>query len=236
VVGGETKELPSIRVVFLVFKGTDTTMEEYNEYLRDYIEQSGLKYSETPGTSFNLRGCWHFLSHSRTTGPDIVHIHVGLLWSNTLGLLTKNCPSVCHAHTYMRPKDGFKAKALRLVNQRLCDAFIGVSDSVSRSVREYLGGLTTPVHTIHNGIRLSGRPLIDRPSNPQRPRYGMATRFAVGKGVTEFVEVAHAIVRRQPEARFALAGEGPLERNVRARIQQLALEDRFELPGFVSEM
>lgn len=42
-VGVETKELPSIRVVFLVFKGTDTTMEEYYEYLRDYMEQSGLE-------------------------------------------------------------------------------------------------------------------------------------------------------------------------------------------------
>jgi hypothetical protein len=45
VVGGETKELPSIRVVFLVFKGTDTTMEEYYKYLRDYVEQSSLEAS-----------------------------------------------------------------------------------------------------------------------------------------------------------------------------------------------
>ena len=45
VVGVETKELPSIRVVFLVFKGTDTTMEEYYEYLRDYMEQSDLEAS-----------------------------------------------------------------------------------------------------------------------------------------------------------------------------------------------
>lgn len=35
VAGVEMKELPFIRVVFLVFKSTDTTMEEYYEYLRD---------------------------------------------------------------------------------------------------------------------------------------------------------------------------------------------------------
>jgi hypothetical protein len=35
----ETKELLSIRVVFLVFKVTDTTIEEYYENLQDYIEQ-----------------------------------------------------------------------------------------------------------------------------------------------------------------------------------------------------
>ena len=44
--GVETRELPSMRVVFLVFKGTDKTMEEYYDYLRDYMEKSGLEASE----------------------------------------------------------------------------------------------------------------------------------------------------------------------------------------------
>ncbi len=42
----ETKEFPSMRGVFLVFKGTDKTMEEYYDYLREYIEQSGLVASD----------------------------------------------------------------------------------------------------------------------------------------------------------------------------------------------
>ena len=43
--GVETRELPSMRVIFLVFKGTDKTMEEYYDYLRGYMEQSGLEAS-----------------------------------------------------------------------------------------------------------------------------------------------------------------------------------------------
>lgn len=46
VVGINTKEFPSIRGVFLVFKGTDKTMEEYYNYLREYIEQSNLVASD----------------------------------------------------------------------------------------------------------------------------------------------------------------------------------------------
>jgi len=46
VAGVETKEFPSMRGVFLVFKGTDKTMEEYYDYLREYIEQSGLVASD----------------------------------------------------------------------------------------------------------------------------------------------------------------------------------------------
>jgi len=46
VAGVKTKEFPSMRGVFLVFKGTDKTMEEYYDYLREYIEQSGLVASD----------------------------------------------------------------------------------------------------------------------------------------------------------------------------------------------
>ncbi|TET72144.1 hypothetical protein E3J39_03000 [Candidatus Bathyarchaeota archaeon] len=46
VAGVETKEFPSMRGVFLVFKGTDKTMEEYYDILREYIEQSGFVASD----------------------------------------------------------------------------------------------------------------------------------------------------------------------------------------------
>ena len=43
-VGGVgTKVFPSVRVAFLVFKHTDTSLEEYYEHLRSYMEQSGLE-------------------------------------------------------------------------------------------------------------------------------------------------------------------------------------------------
>jgi DNA gyrase inhibitor GyrI len=46
VAGIDTRELPSMRVAFLVFKGTDATMDEYYGRLRGYMEQSGLVASE----------------------------------------------------------------------------------------------------------------------------------------------------------------------------------------------
>jgi effector-binding domain-containing protein len=44
--GIETKVLPSIRAAFVVFKGTDTTIEEYYEMLKNYIRRSGLEPAE----------------------------------------------------------------------------------------------------------------------------------------------------------------------------------------------
>jgi effector-binding domain-containing protein len=40
--GIEIRELPSMKVAFLVFKGTDKTVEEYYEYLKEYMAQSNL--------------------------------------------------------------------------------------------------------------------------------------------------------------------------------------------------
>ena len=39
----ETKTLPSMRVAFLVFKGTDATVEERYEQLQGYVKAAGLE-------------------------------------------------------------------------------------------------------------------------------------------------------------------------------------------------
>jgi len=44
--GLETKTFPSIRAAFLVFKDTDTTIEEYYDLLRKYISETGLEASD----------------------------------------------------------------------------------------------------------------------------------------------------------------------------------------------
>jgi hypothetical protein len=45
VVGVETKSFPSVRGVFLVYKDTDTSQEEYYELLRKHIEEEDLDLS-----------------------------------------------------------------------------------------------------------------------------------------------------------------------------------------------
>jgi len=46
VVGLETKTFPSVRGAFLVYKGTDTSQEEYYAVLRKYIDEGDLKASD----------------------------------------------------------------------------------------------------------------------------------------------------------------------------------------------
>jgi hypothetical protein len=45
VVGVETKTFPSVKGVFLVYKDTDTSQEEYFKLLRKHIEEGDLEAS-----------------------------------------------------------------------------------------------------------------------------------------------------------------------------------------------
>jgi len=46
VVGLKTKKFPQLRSAFLVYKGTDTSQEEYYEHLRKFIKEGGYEASE----------------------------------------------------------------------------------------------------------------------------------------------------------------------------------------------
>jgi glycosyltransferase involved in cell wall biosynthesis len=204
--------------------------------LASLLKQLDVPVLTVGGTRPSLRAAREFKELLREAAPDLVHLHGGLLWTNLLGLMGKKCPWIYHAHTYPASKAGWRGILLKAVNNRLIDAVIGVSSSVSGEYERELKG-RCPVFTIHNGIRLpakAGDGRQDRRNGP--PLFGMATRFAPDKGVFEFIEVAAEIARRLPTAEFVLAGDGPLLPEAKERARQLGLEGKFGFPGFVNDM
>lgn len=200
-----------------------------------YCEERGLPLVMTRGPSRNPQAWWDFARALRHAAPDIVHLHTGVLWSNAFGLALKSCPWVYHAHGYFGI--GFKARAQRLVLPRLCEAYIGITESVSDAVRGFVGPQARVV-TIPNGLPLPPREAMRRPrvNDSSVRRYGMATRFAPDKGVLEFLDVAAEIAKWDPQARFILAGDGELAVAARERAHALGLADKLEMPGFVTDM
>jgi len=188
------------------------------------------------GTRPSLGAARKFRKRLREAAPDLVHLHAGLLWTNLLGLTGKKCPWIYHAHNYPVRQTGWRGRLLRVVNDRLIDAVIGVSRSVSGEYERELKG-RCPVFTVHNGIRLLAKPDIHQQKQQNNPpRFGMATRFAADKGVFEFIEVSAEILRRLPAAEFVLVGEGPLLPAAKERAGQFGLEGKLAFPGFVNDM
>ncbi|WP_333688620.1 glycosyltransferase family 4 protein [Methylococcus capsulatus] len=203
--------------------------------LISYGASQQIEVLPTHGQSFTMAGCWQYLRYIRSWRPDICHLHLGYLWSNALGNLVKRQPWLYHAHCSWDPPKTLKSWLVGRATLALCDAYVGVSEFVSVSLRRHLPP-GSKIYTVHNGMRLPDRPHRARVRFDGTTRYGMATRFAADKGVLEFLAVAAEIAKLDASAHFILAGEGPLMAAARQEAQRLGIGDRCELPGFVRDM
>ena len=202
----------------------------------DDLRGRGVPFLVTPGTRPSVIGARAFRAHLRSLQPDVVHLHGGLLWSNTTSLFLKREPWIQHVHSYPDSLTGMKGAALRVINARLCDGYIGISRSVAEAVRVHIKGSVAPVYTIYNGIAPCAEPVTSPPNSPDTPVFGMATRLAQDKGVWEFIAVAAAILKLQRSARFVLAGDGPLAPPLREFIRNNGWEHCFSLPGHIAKV
>lgn len=196
----------------------------------------GVPFSMTPGTRPSFSAARVLRTLLRSLRPDLVHLHGGLLWSNTAALSLKREPWIQHVHCYPDSLLGAKGAALRFVNARLGDAYVGISRSVADAVRADVHRPDVPIYTIYNGIAPCAQPITSPPNSSDNPVFGMATRLAQDKGVWEFVAVAAEILKLQPRARFVLAGDGPLLPALRDFIEKSAWEHCFSLPGHITNV
>ncbi len=60
-------------------------------------------------------------------------------------------------------------------------------------------------------------------------------RMVPEKGFQVLVQAAVDVLRDFPNARFVIAGKGPMLEELRYRVQALGIADRFHLPGYVSD-
>jgi len=115
---------------------------------------------------------------------------------------------------------------------RRFDRLIAVSEATSRAMltKWYAAG---HVHVIRNGV--------DAPSERRRPTAGVLagprvlslSRLAPEKRIDRLIE-AFALVRRSsPDATLTIAGDGPIEGELRALVWRKGLADAVQLPGFV---
>jgi glycosyltransferase involved in cell wall biosynthesis len=88
-----------------------------------------------------------------------------------------------------------------------------------------------PVEVIHNGVDLASLP-AHRPSEDGIPRIVFAGRFVETKNP---LHLAEALVRlKDLPWKCAMLGDGPQLENVRQTVASAGLEDRVELPGWVT--
>jgi glycosyltransferase involved in cell wall biosynthesis len=184
----------------------------------------------------------------RDAEPDIVHVHsleAGLCGRLTSWLASRSRRNSTHiAYT---PQTIDIRRARWHVLYRLLERFLGTFTdaviSVNRADRQRLLRWGIPPHkvvAIHNGVELGA--LGDYPNvasarqslglDVDRPLVMQVARLSAQKDPLAFVQGAALVVRRRPDAQFALVGQGPMRDAVASCIQALGLGKHVHLLGW----
>lgn len=184
----------------------------------------------------------------RSRQPDIVHTHSGK--AGLLGRLAARragVPVVIHTvhgpsfGRFQGPLANTAFAAAERFAARYTTHFVTVAHAMTR---QYLAaGIGRPEQftRILSGFPL--QPLLRATNDPQvRARLGFApTDFVVGKlarlaelkGHADLMDCAPEMVRRVPQIKFLLVGDGPLRGALEARVRAMGLDAHFSFAGLV---
>lgn len=206
-----------------------------------------------------LRRAVHPLNDGRALGeltrllrarrPDLVHTHSGK--AGVLGRLAARRAAVpIIVHTVHGPSfgpfQGALANLLFRQAERYAAKFTTHFVTVAQAMtRQYLAaGIGRPEQFtfVPSGFAL-GPFLAAGPDPKVRGRFGFAAhhfvvaklaRLAPLKGQEELLEIAPALLQRQPHIRFLLIGDGPNRSHLEQAIRKQGLEKFFALTGLVA--
>jgi glycosyltransferase involved in cell wall biosynthesis len=175
----------------------------------------------------------------RHMGPAILHTHLvhadfhGL----TAGRLARVPVLVSTKHGFNPFRSGRAFAAVDRSVARLADVHIAISAGLARYLAASEGFDPASFEVVHYGIEAASPP----PPLPGAPRLAVVGRLIPIKGHDVLLR-ALAVARKQlPDLTLELAGDGPLEPELRASVARLGLDDavaflgRVALPGPVFE-
>jgi glycosyltransferase involved in cell wall biosynthesis len=197
---------------------------------------------------------WDVRSVSRLMGrikahqPDIVHTH--LLRADLLGGLTgklmgKRVISSMYAYgEYRRAHrrrcaDWFLDRA----STRWADHFIAVCETIREDLVKRVGIANRKISVIQTGMDALelDEAAVEKRRRELRIEAGervvlVAARLSYEKGVDCFLRAVGKLAEREVEARFLVAGSGPMEEELKGLAAELGISDRVDFLGFAADV
>ncbi|WP_233562379.1 glycosyltransferase [Sorangium cellulosum] len=184
--------------------------------------------------------------HQRSV--DIVHVHnrAPLIFAGIAARMLRNRPVVLYSeHNQINRAKGFDRRKFGYYAY-LADEMVAVSHDLKRILVDDVK-VRAPVRVIHNGIDgtrftralnsgARGRIRAELGIGEQDFVFGCAVVHIEQKGLRYLIEAAPEALRRAPEARFVVAGDGPLRAELQQRAQAAGLGDRMIFPGYRSDV
>ena len=178
---------------------------------------------------------------------DILHLHgYGATTFGRLAGAMRRLPTILHEHANLTDTPWFQKIADRVL-EPYTDIALAVSQSTAAFVHQARLVPLEKIKVVYLGAPVDEFSRARTPDEVAAARQALGIRpdeFAAGtvtrlhdsKGNEYLVEAARLVVERHPEARFFLAGEGPLRPSLEAQAERLGLGDRFVFVGFVKDV
>jgi len=128
--------------------------------------------------------------------------------------------------------DIFAPRKFEIGLDNLADAsrvIITETDYSEKFLRERFPERADRIHRIHNGLNLVEFGHANFSSDP--PLIVAIGRLIAKKGLADLIRACALLVKRGRSFRCEIFGEGPLENELRAQIEELGLRELVQLPG-----
>jgi L-malate glycosyltransferase len=193
----------------------------------------------TPRMEMDLSAAWRLARVIAQERPDVIHAHDphGVAMA-ALGLSMSTSSAKPPLVAARRVDFRLRGNALSRWKYRQVDCFICASEFIRRMlVRDGID--EERAVTVHEGIdleRVTAAPAADLRGEFWLPRdspiVGNVAALVPHKGQRHLIDAAALVVKKVPDARFIIAGEGELRASLERQIKDLALEKHVLLAGF----
>jgi glycosyltransferase involved in cell wall biosynthesis len=216
-------------------------MDQDTKPIETKLEEAGVKVKPwRMNTIPDPRQSFKILSYCNQTNTHFIHSH-GYKGNILLGLVPlgfRKIPIVTTVHGYTR-EQGFSKLAIYQWLDRICltrlDAVVIVSPSMIHQVPTQR--LQKTLHTIPNGIPEADKSNVNAiyhsPFLTSEFKIGTLGRLSYEKNFSLLIKAMPLILKAIPKAKLVIYGEGEQKATLELLIQELRLEEKISLPGYL---
>ena len=202
---------------------------------------------------FDLRAPYHLARIVRENAVTILHSHGGgradffsYLTSKLVNISVKitTVANLVERWFDVNPIRLYVYKQIQRKNEKIFDHFICVSDYLADYLIQQRGLDRTKLKTIYNGVDLDYFKATPE-STPIKNEFlrkgeqiliGAIGRLVVEKGLEYLLGGMPEVLKRLPQAKVLLVGDGPLKAHLEKRVSSLGLKERVIFTGFRSDI
>lgn len=176
---------------------------------------------------------------------EVIHTHnTQPFMDGTIGALISGVKTIVHTDHARDFPDKFRYMFAEWVMSHFAFTIVGVSEHTSKNLRKYEKIAAKKIVTIHNGILGSKfglsidkeRKRLDLGIKNRGPIIGVGVRLSEQKGISYLLKAMPGVIRSIPDITLVIAGEGPLEADLREEANDLRIGDHVRFIGMRLDM